>query len=220
MADFGGDAEAFRVEARDWLEANFPPSLKGVELAMTVEEPTGDAKLWKERMGAKGWGTPTWPNEYGGGGLTSAEARVLQQEMNRIGAWNPIGGMGVMMFGPTLLEYGNEEQKQRHIPPIVHGRDALVPGLSPSRAPAPTSPRCRPRPRTRATTTWSTARRSGPRGAQCADWCFCLVRTDTNQEARRHQLPADRHEDAGRRGAADQADLAAPRPSARPSSPT
>ena len=46
---------------------------------------------------------------------------VVQQELNRAGAYNPIGGMGVMMFGPTLLEYGTEAQKQEHIPPIVKG---------------------------------------------------------------------------------------------------
>ena len=73
---------------------------------------SADAKLWRERMGDKGWGTPTWPKPYGGG-LSRAQARVLQEEMAAIGARNPIGGMGVSMFGPTLLEYGTEEQKRR-----------------------------------------------------------------------------------------------------------
>ncbi|MFX9089395.1 acyl-CoA dehydrogenase family protein, partial [Acinetobacter baumannii] len=50
--------------------------------------------------------------------------------MNRIGARNPIGGMGVMMFGPTLLEYGNEDQKRRHIPPIVRGELRWCQGYS------------------------------------------------------------------------------------------
>ena len=79
-------------------------------------------------MGAKGWGTPTWPAAYGGGGLSNAEARVLQQEMNRIGAYNPIagGGMGVTMIGPTILDYGTEEQKQAPHPADREGRGALV----------------------------------------------------------------------------------------------
>ncbi|HUO12414.1 MAG TPA: acyl-CoA dehydrogenase family protein, partial [Caulobacteraceae bacterium] len=111
MADFGGDAEAFRLEARSWLEENFPKSLKGNVTAQMASMMGGaaesaDAKLWRDRMGAKGWGTPTWPKEYGGGGLSRAEARVLAEELARIGARNPIGGMGVSMFGPTLLEYG------------------------------------------------------------------------------------------------------------------
>ena len=68
MADFGGtDTEAFRAEARAWLAANFPPSLAGVDVAMAnaTGPVEGDALLWKQRMGEKGWGTPTWPKEYG-----------------------------------------------------------------------------------------------------------------------------------------------------------
>ena len=72
-------------------------------------------------MGEKGWGCPTWPAQYGGGGLGRAEARIIAEELAAAGAYNPIGGMGVIMFGPTLLEYGNEEQKQTHIPAIVRG---------------------------------------------------------------------------------------------------
>src|SRR5690242_17359005 len=114
VADFGGDLGAFRLEARSWLEANFPASLRRGESAPAVDPeasqqpPTADQELWRRRMGEKGWGVPTWPMEYGGGGLTPAEARVLRDEMERIGAPNPIGGMGGGMFGPTLLEYGNE----------------------------------------------------------------------------------------------------------------
>ena len=83
MADFGGgELEGFRTEARTWLEANFPPSLAHkpeliLEAMNRREKPTGDVALWRQRMGEKGWGTPTWPQQYGGGGLTQAEARVL-----------------------------------------------------------------------------------------------------------------------------------------------
>ncbi|HEX5262210.1 MAG TPA: acyl-CoA dehydrogenase family protein, partial [Phenylobacterium sp.] len=108
MADFGSaDLDAFRTETRAWLEANFPPSLRRdasavAETELSGAKPTGDVALWKQRMGEKGWGTPTWPAAYGGGGLSRPEAKVLAEEMNRIGAYNPIGGMGVIMFGPTL----------------------------------------------------------------------------------------------------------------------
>jgi len=123
MADFGAETEteAFRAEARAWLNDNFPRSLahQGVMgPGGTMRELTEDDEVWRQRMGEKGWGVPTWPKAYGGGGLTAAEARVLGEEMAAIGAFNPIGGMGVMMFGPTLLEYGTEEQKKRHLIPI------------------------------------------------------------------------------------------------------
>src|SRR5476651_1217914 len=95
--------DTFRTQARDWLEDNFPASLRGkAGMAMEVMEggaPAGDLLLWRQRMGEKGWGTPTWPSRYGGGGLTQQEARVLGQEMNRIGAFNPLlQGMGVTMI--------------------------------------------------------------------------------------------------------------------------
>jgi hypothetical protein len=120
MADFGGvDLDAFRAEAREWLEANVPSSIRGdADAGMRFqggEKPQGDHLLWRQRMGEKGWGVPTWPAAYGGGGLSSAQARVINQEVERIGTYNPIFGMGVSMFGPTLLEYGTEAQKQRHI---------------------------------------------------------------------------------------------------------
>ena len=125
MADFGGEVETFRAEARDWLEANFPKSLAkdpmGQLARMQAQPESEDALKWRRAMGAKGWGTPTWPKEYGGGGLSRAEARVLQEEMARIGARNPIGGMGVMMFGPTLIEYGTEALKREHLPGIISG---------------------------------------------------------------------------------------------------
>ena len=173
--------DAFRAEARDWLAANFPPSLKGKDNAMSaVEGPTErqrrrgsvDARRWARRAGACRPG----PAQYGGGGLSRGRgARAAARKWRAIGAWNPIGGMGVMMFGPTLLEYGSEAQKQRAYPGDRQGRGALVPGLFASPAPAPTSPACRPSPRTRATIISSTARRPGPRAGNgptgASRWC-------------------------------------------------
>ncbi|HEY0436257.1 MAG TPA: acyl-CoA dehydrogenase, partial [Phenylobacterium sp.] len=79
MADFGGtELEGFRAETRAWLEENFPASLrKNPEAITAVEqgaaEADGDVALWKQRMGEKGWGVPTWPRAYGGGGLSRDE---------------------------------------------------------------------------------------------------------------------------------------------------
>jgi alkylation response protein AidB-like acyl-CoA dehydrogenase len=137
MADGGGnDLEAFRTEARAWLDENHPQSLRGIpplsfdESMSARPAPSADEKLWKERLAAKGWSAPTWPKQYGGGGLGQAEARVLHEEMDRIGANNPMAGMGTSMFGPTLLEYGTEAQKQRHIPKIVNGEVRWCQGYS------------------------------------------------------------------------------------------
>jgi alkylation response protein AidB-like acyl-CoA dehydrogenase len=178
-------ADGFRQEARDWLEANFPQSLRGKDNAMSaVDGPTDetpDQKAWREAMGAKGWGVPTWPKEYGGGGLTREQARVLGEEMMRIRAWNPIGGMGVMMFGPTLLEYGNEEQKQQHIPGIVKGEVRWCQGYSEPGAGSDLA----------SLQTFAedkgdhyivNGQKTWTSGGQWADKCFALVRTDKTQK--------------------------------------
>ena len=186
MADGAQPAlEAFRTEARTWLEENFPASLRRnedlQEAYMGGEKPAGDALLWKQRMGAKGWGAPTWPKQYGGGGLTPAEARVLAEEMAHIGAPNPIVGMGTSMFGPTLLEYGTEDQKQRHIPPIVRGELRWCQGYSEPGAGsdlASLTTKCED-----AGDHWViNGQKIWTSGAQYADWCFCLVRTDPSKK--------------------------------------
>ena len=185
MADFGGaDLDAFRTEARDWIEANFPKSLKGKGGMMMREErsePTPDMEAWRKAMGEKGWGVPTWPTQYGGGGLTPAHARIIQQELGRVGAYNPIGGMGVMMFGPTLLEYGTEAQKQQHIPPIVKGELQWCQGFSEPGAGSDLASL-----QTRAEDKGDHYIVNGQKiwtsGAQWAQWCFCLVRTDTTKK--------------------------------------
>src|SRR5271165_3660613 len=185
MADFGGDMEAFRGEVRTWLAANFPPALKADPAAQLAQamggSPTADAALWTRRMGEKGWGTPTWPAAYGGGGLTRAEARALGEEMAAIGARNPIGGMGVMMFGPTLLEVGTEAQKHRHIPPIVRGELRWCQGYSEPGAGsdlASLQTRCEDK-----GDHWLVnGQKIWTSGANLADWCFCLVRTDPTRK--------------------------------------
>jgi alkylation response protein AidB-like acyl-CoA dehydrogenase len=184
MADFGGaELDAFRAEAREWLEANFPKSLAFQPVAMIPgqESNAADHKLWKQRMADKGWGTPTWPKQYGAGGLSQSEARVLQQEMDRVGAYNPMMGMGLSMFGPTLLEYGTEAQKQRHIPPIVRGELRWCQGYSEPGAGsdlAGLQTKCED-----AGDHWKiNGQKIWTSGAQYADWCFCLVRTDTTKK--------------------------------------
>jgi alkylation response protein AidB-like acyl-CoA dehydrogenase len=186
MADFGAaELETFRNEAREWLAENFPSALGKNQPEMTEANmglpSTEDMKLWTKRIGEKGWGTPTWPKAYGGGGLSQAEARVLAEEMARIGARNPIQGMGPGMFGHTLLEYGNEEQKLKHFPPIVKGELRWCQGFS-----EPGSGSDLASLTTKAEDKGDHFLVNGQKiwtsGAQYADWCFCLVRTDTTKK--------------------------------------
>jgi alkylation response protein AidB-like acyl-CoA dehydrogenase len=189
MADYGGaDLDAFRDEARAWLEANYPASLRKdpdrvtnqvmAEARLARDE---EVEMWRKRIGEKGWGTPTWPKKYGGGGLSQAEAKVLQEEMNRIGARNPIQGMGPGMFGHTLLEYGNEEQKLTHFPPICRGELRWCQGFSEPGAGSDLASL-----QTKAVDMGDHYLVNGQKiwtsGAHLADWCFCLVRTDPTRK--------------------------------------
>ncbi len=132
------DLETFRRETRAWLEANAPKSLfgqGGSELEGTwggrkATYPNPDTKLWLDRAAARGFTAPTWPKEYGGGGLDPAEAKVLAQLLRELKLPPPLIGFGLTMIGPTLLRFGNEEQKKLHLPRICRGEIRWCQGYS------------------------------------------------------------------------------------------
>jgi alkylation response protein AidB-like acyl-CoA dehydrogenase len=178
--------EAFRAETRKWLEENCPPSMRtpmpddeivwGGRNA-TFKNP--ESKIWLDRMGEKGWTSPQWPKEYGGGGLSREEARVLEQELRRIKARPPLFSFGLWMFGPALLEFGNHEQKLRFIPDILKGKIRWCQGYSEPGAGsdlAGLQTRCEDKGDhylINGQKVWTSY-------ADKADWIFCLVRTDTS----------------------------------------
>ena len=120
------DLQAFREETKDWLETNCPPEMrKPGDVCWGGRNPQfshPDQEIWLERMGDKGWTCPTWSSEYGGGGLSKDENKILQEEMSAIGARSPLGSFGIWMLGPALLEFATEEQKKEHLPGIVKGK--------------------------------------------------------------------------------------------------
>lgn len=132
------DLDLFRKETRAWLEANAPASLAG-RPSSDIEGVWGgkkwqpahpDERVWLDVMGEKGWTAPTWPAEYGGGGLSKEEAKVLAEEMRAMKLPPPLVGFGLTMIGPTLLRFGNEEQKKEHLPRIVRGEIRWCQGYS------------------------------------------------------------------------------------------
>ena len=128
-------------------------------------------------MAARGWTAPTWPKAYGGGGLSRAEAKVLQEELHRLRLPAPLVGLGLVMIGPTLLEYGTEAQKQAHIPPIVRGEIRWCQGYSEPGAGSDLASLS-----TRAVLNGGelivTGQKTWTSYANLADWVFALVRTD------------------------------------------
>jgi len=132
------DLEAFRAETRDWLEANCPPEMrKPVESEDDVYWGGRNAtfkndaqKAWFEACRDKGYTVPAWPKEYGGAGLTPAQAKVLREEMARIDARSPLHSFGIWMLGPALLHFGTEGQKQRFLNEIARGEIRWCQGYS------------------------------------------------------------------------------------------
>jgi len=174
----------FREEVRDWLAENCPDSMRTPmpddEVVWGGSKETfrnPDSRLWLERMAAKGWTAPEWPAVYGGGGLSRAQHKILQEELRRIKARPPLFSFGLWMFGPALLEFGNEAQKKRFIPDIVHGRTRWCQGYSEPGAGsdlAGLQTRCEDM-----GDHWLiNGQKVWTSYADQADWIFCLVRTD------------------------------------------
>ena len=178
--------EDFRAETRAWLEAHCPAEmrrpLRGEEDCCwggrNARFQSDAQRLWLQRMGERGWTVPTWPRDYGGGGLSVEEAMVLQQEMRRLSCRPALWSFGIWMLGPALLKFGNEAQKREHLPKIARGEIRWCQGYSEPNAGSDLA---------------SLATRAEDRGdhylvngqkiwtsyADKADWIFCLVRTDS-----------------------------------------
>lgn len=131
------EIDSFRAEVAAWLEANCPASMRrpivaeemvwgGSRLAFQNE----DQRLWFERCRERGWFAPGWPKEYGGGGLSAKQVRVLEEEMARLSCRQPQYNLGVWMLGPVLLEVGTDAQKREHLIPMMQGKTRWCQGFS------------------------------------------------------------------------------------------
>ncbi len=179
------DLDTFRSEAAAWIDENFPAGLKSINLGMeSAPDPSveGDLELWRQRLAEKGWGAPTWPEQYGGAGLSHPQAKVVSQELAKAGAFNHIpmiAGMGVTMVGPTVLEYGTDDQKERHLPGIASGEIRWCLGLSEPNAGSDLASLS-----TKAVDDGDCFILNGQKiwtsGADISQWCGALVRTKSD----------------------------------------
>ena len=173
------EAEEFRREIRAWLEENLPEGWgePGFEMGPEARERFNDE--WTRKLHAGGWICATWPKEYGGKGLTTIQGVVLAEEFSRAGAPLRADFFGDTLVGPTILQWGTEEQKQQFLPGIMKGEIAWCQGFSEPDAGSDLAGL-----KTRAELdgdewvvngqkVWTTQ-------AQFADYCFVLARTDPN----------------------------------------
>lgn len=178
--------EAFTQSTREWLQNNCPhamrtpmPDDETIWGGRNAEFKHPDQKLWLERMAARGWTAPTWPTQYGGGGLSNDENRILQAELARINARPVLRSFGLMMLGPALLEFATQQQLDRFMPEIIAGEVRWCQGYSEPGAGSDLAGL-----RTRAEDHGDHYLVNGVKiwtsHANHADWIFCLVRTDAD----------------------------------------
>jgi acyl-CoA dehydrogenase len=185
------DLEDWRAEVRGWLEANCPPPMRR-PIASEADYCWGgrrwqfqspEQRLWLERMAQRGWTVPEWPLEYGGGGLSRDRARVLREEMARLGCRPPLHSFGIWMLGPALLKYGSEAQKREHLPKIARGEIRWCQGYSEPNAGSDLAS-LQTRAEDRDGEFVVNGEKIWTSYADQADWIFCLVRTD--RSAKQH----------------------------------
>ena len=194
-ADADQAEDTFRQQTRDWLLINCPPEMRqpmrgdddAVWGGRNARFQSDAQRLWLQRMGEKRWTVPTWPREYGGGGLDAAQAKVLQQEMRALGCRPALWSFGIWMLGPALLRYGSHEQKLEHLPKIARGEIRWCQGYSEPNAGSDLA---------------SLATKAEDAGdhfvvngqkiwtsyADQADWIFCLVRTTVSPGKKHHGI--------------------------------
>jgi alkylation response protein AidB-like acyl-CoA dehydrogenase len=177
---FSDSELAFRDELRSWFGANDPG-----------EEPAGDEDVhyqWRRdfqrRLADDGWAAVHWPVEYGGRGATMTESAIFFEELGRAGAPLPANVLGLLLAGPTIMQWGSDEQKERHLSPILTAEEIWCQGFSEPDAGSDLAAV-----KTRAVRDgdeWVvTGQKVWTSGAQYAKWCMLVARTDP--EAAKHK---------------------------------
>src|SRR3954452_13149530 len=124
------DAEEFRGDIRAWLEENLPEGWFDEGFSMTPEERRKFHEEWTQKLFEGGWICASWPTEYGGKGLSIMENVVLNEEFAKAGAPLRADFFGDTLVGPTILQWGSEEQKREFLPKIQSGQIAWCQGFS------------------------------------------------------------------------------------------
>ena len=182
---FTNEEEQLRAKVRGFLEAEIPKAgLKAGSEGREDKAWLAKAKAWQRKLYDAGYVALAWPKEYGGQAMDPVKQSIVNEEMVRANAPYLVGGSGLGMLGPTLISWGDEEQKKRFLPKILTGEEIWCQGYS-----EPGSGSDLASLRTRAEIHGDEFIVNGQKvwtsGAQYADWMFCLVRTDP--EAPKHR---------------------------------
>ena len=122
--------KGFRDEFREWLGANLPPEWQGSTNAENRLEYIRYLRDWQRKLFEGGWAGISWPREFGGRGASLMEQAIFQEELARANAPQLIGTIGLSLVGPTIIAMGTDEQKTRHLTPILSGDEIWCQGFS------------------------------------------------------------------------------------------
>jgi alkylation response protein AidB-like acyl-CoA dehydrogenase len=171
------EAETFRTEIRAWLVEHLPDGWFDEGFEMTPDERRSFNENWIKTLYEGGWICASWPTEYGGKGLSIMENVVLNEEFARARAPMRADFFGDTLVGPTILQWGTEEQKQFFLPKILKGEISWCQGFSEPNAGSDLAGLS-----TKAELDgeeWViTGQKVWTTQAQYADYCFVLARTD------------------------------------------
>lgn len=112
------EQQSFRAEVRSWMEANVP---KKPLVTLECREGYDQHVAWEHKLASGNWGMVTWPEIYGGRGLDLIQWLIFEEEYFRAGAPNRANQNGIFLLGPTIMEFGTEEQKARFLTPMAKG---------------------------------------------------------------------------------------------------
>lgn len=177
-----GDLQGFREEVRRFMAETIPAERQG-EARGLLEAERADMAWWQDALHKKGWGGLGWPTEYGGPGWSTEQLRIFMEESTNHGA-PMISPFGIVMVGPVIYTFGNEEQKKEHLPHILAGTRFWCQGYS-----EPGSGSDLASLKTRAIREGDHYVVNGQKiwttHAHFSDWMFCLVRTDPDAKKQR-----------------------------------
>jgi alkylation response protein AidB-like acyl-CoA dehydrogenase len=165
---------AFRDELRAWLAVNWKPD---------HAEPAGEdddfgfRRDWQRTLYEGGWAGVHWPREYGGRGATLVEAAIFYEELSRARAPLPANVLGLVLGGPTLMVWGTEEQKERHLEPILSAEEIWCQGFSEPEAGSDLAA-IKTRAVKRGDEWIVTGQKVWTSAAQYSKWCMLVARTD------------------------------------------
>jgi len=179
--EFTAQQQDFRREIRDWLQANVPATpLQSFD----TEEGFRQHRAWEATLNAGRWGMVTWPRELGGRGCNLIEWLIFEEEYYRAGAPLRVNQNGIFLLGPTLMEYGTEEQKARILPRMATGEEVWAQGWSEPNAGSDMAA-IRSRAERRGDRYVINGQKIWSTRAVWADWCFGMFRTDPDSERHR-----------------------------------